>query len=181
MQNCVDFYYYRNENTVKKNNTRDSPRFFYAALHFQVIFAREEKKGKTQVGQRPCCNRKFRFANAEIGKISYCRKISLIIIYRIRLVVGPGCDDLYSLVEKCSYKRGDYKMEVFFQKRNFHAGRTQNENERLSGLPKYVELFVFSPFQSLLLCPSRGRFFLIYFSPHHGYTAVASPKSLARK
>ena len=49
MQNCVDFYYYRNENTVKKNNTRDSPRFFYAALHFQVIFAREEKKGKTQV------------------------------------------------------------------------------------------------------------------------------------
>lgn len=42
----MDFYYYRNKNTVKKNNTRDSPRFFYAALHIQVIFAREEKKGK---------------------------------------------------------------------------------------------------------------------------------------
>lgn len=90
MQNFVDFYHHRNQNTVKKNNTRDSPRFFYDALHIQVIFAREEKKGKTQVGQRPCCNRKFRFANAEIGRISYCRKISLIIIYRIHLVVGPG-------------------------------------------------------------------------------------------
>jgi hypothetical protein len=72
-------------------------------------------------------------------------------------------------------------MEVFFKKRNFHAGRTQNENERLSGLPKYVELFVFSPFQSLLLCPSRGWFFFKFIFLHTTGIPVPSPKSLARK